>query len=163
MTYSLVLPAVKFLARESLENLDHEEVESDHECDSEEEIMMQDPVIEEVDSDNWLEGGPFEEEARKAQRNSKAARQKQKYREKRTAKRVMIQQEKGTTLKAVALKKRSNSGAQGVNSSSNFEEGFIPSKPAWKAMPDVEKDEKEYSLEELVNNFGMTVVDWDGR
>lgn len=174
MTYSPVQPAVNFLARDCLEKLDHEERKSDHECeevesnhegeDPAEEIMMQDPVIDLDDELRDLEENVFfQEETSKTQPDRYTDRQKQKYREKRSVKRLLVQNAKGTNLKAIALKKRSDSGAHSVNSSSNFQKGFIPSKPAWKAMPDVEKDEREFSLDELVKKFGTTVIDWDGR
>ena len=85
------------------------------------------------------------------------------YREKRAAKRLEAQQAEGTTLKAVSLKKRSVSVSQTVSASCTYEEAFVPSKPAWMAQRDVEKDEREYSLQELVEVYGMTLIAWDGR
>jgi hypothetical protein len=152
-----VKPEVEFLAKEFLQNLDNvhnEEVYSDHELEELPEL-----VKEEVSSDDELS----EVEEVPLHPNSYKRRQKKKYRDKRAVKRLAVQQNEGTTLKTVALKKRSASRAQGIPSSLSYQEEFIPSKPVWKAKPDNEKDEKEYSLEELVNDFGMKVIFWDGR
>lgn len=168
MTYSKlspVLPEVDFRAWESLENLDHdqhEEVESDHECEE-----IPDPVNKEVSSDDEPSdqeaGVSFREEARTTQPSSRKSRQKQKYRNKRAAARIVAQQDDGTTLKSVASKKRSASGSLGIPSTSSYQKDFKPSKPSWKGTLDVEKNEREYSLHELVNDFAMKVIDWDGR
>lgn len=162
-----VQPAVAFSAQKSLEIIDHdidEERGSDHEY---EELRDSDETPnEEIDSDHDLSEqereGHFQNEAQmpKPTRKKKG---KNRYRRNRAVQRDMTQQAGGTTLKSIALKKRSMSAAQGVHSASSFQQEFVPSKPAWKGMPDVERDERVYSLEELVNNFGMDVMPWDGQ
>ena len=154
-------PAVKHSARAALESLVQEVNESDHEL---EEILG--PVQEEVRSDDNIsdqEDARNQEDAPKTNPSSFKSRNKKKYRAKRAETRLSIQKDQGTTLKAISLKKRSASRAKGVHSSTSYEEDFTPSNPGWKAMPDIEKDQKEYSLEELVDTFNMKVIDWDGR
>lgn len=159
-----VEPVVNFSAQKSLENIDYdlyeEEHGSDHECEE-----LPDPGEalyshrnEEVDSDH-----EFSEQEQEAQPSRRKRRKKEVYRSKRAAWRVEKQQAEGTSIKAVALKKRSESAAQGVPSASSFQQEFVPSKPGWKGMPDVERDERDFSLEELVNDFGMNVIHWNGQ
>jgi hypothetical protein len=164
-----VKPGVEFSAYKSLENMDHdhdEELGSDHEFEE-----LPDPGEtpyfhrnEEIDSDHEFSEQEqevrFQDEAQPADRQK---RKKERYRNRRRADRSSEQQDKGTTLKSVALKKRSKSAAQKIPSASSFQQEFVPSKPAWKGMPDVEKDERYYTLEELVNGFGMNVIDWNGQ
>jgi hypothetical protein len=85
------------------------------------------------------------------------------YRKKRLVGRIETQLAEGTTLKAVSLKKRSASASQMASVSCTYEEDFEPSKPAWMAQRDMEKDEREYSLQELVEVHGMTIIAWDGK
>jgi len=158
---SAVKPAVYFHAKESLEKLEqdqHEEAGSDYECDE-----LPDPneaprshQIEEVSSDCELSEPGHPPTTRKV-------RNKIKYRQKRAAARLGEQHAGGTTLKAVALKKRSASTAQGLPLDMRYQQDFTPSKPAWKGMPDIKKDKTNHSLEELVNCYGMEVFPWDGR
>jgi len=86
-----------------------------------------------------------------------------KYQEKRAAKRMEAQAAQQTTLKAVALKKRLHSTAEGLPFPTSYQEDFVPWSPAWKAQIDTDCCKREYSLEELVSGFDMRVVAWDGR
>lgn len=168
-----VEPAVTFRALEALEKLEHiqdEKVFSDHECQElpdHDQEMLPSHSHEEVSSDLEFGAGPERHISSHTEvripPTTRKGQKKKNYRTKRAAIRRAVQESKGTVLKGISLKKRSHSAAQGVPSPFSYVEDFLPSSTAWKGLPDREKDEKEYTVEELVNEHGMRVIPWDGR
>src|ERR1700678_844111 len=152
---SPIMPAVDFRARNSLEELHNFSQQEDLE-------QVSDSGFEELSDPAHM---AFQKEGHDQAPKPMKRKQKDRlrYREKRLARRLEAQLAEGTTLKAISLKKRSASTSQKLSAPCTYEEEFVPSKPAWMALRDFERDEREYSLQELVEAHGMTVIPWDGR
>lgn len=88
-----------------------------------------------------------------------------KKRAKRLESRKRVQEATGTSLKACSLKHRSAAIASKLTPQHNLDEledSKLLSLPAWIAKKD-EQDWVVYGFEEVVDSFGMTLIDWDGR
>lgn len=88
-----------------------------------------------------------------------------KTRAKRLESRKRKQEATGTSLKACSLRHRSAAMALKLTPQHNLEEKLL-SQPAWVAKREDKRDSQNWAVyghEELVDDFGMTSIDWDGR
>jgi hypothetical protein len=86
-----------------------------------------------------------------------------KKRAKRLESRKRVQEAAGTLLKACSIKHRSAAMASKLTPQHNLDDSKeVLSHPAWIAKLD-EQDWSVYGSDELVDKFGMTPIDWDGR
>ena len=130
---SPIMPSVDFRARNSLKELHSFSQQGDLE-------QLSNNGFEELSDPVHM---AFQKEGH--DQAPKPMKRKQKnclhYREKRLARRLEAQLAEGTALKAISLKKRSASTSQKLSAPCTYEEEFVPSKPAWMARRDFERDE----------------------
>jgi len=72
-----------------------------------------------------------------------------------------VQEAAGTLLKACSIKHWSAAVGLKLTPQHNLNEEVL-SHPAWIAKR-AEQDWTVYGFEEVVDDFGMTLIDWDGR
>jgi hypothetical protein len=104
-----------------------------------------------------------ESTAPRANQLTRCQKKNVKNRAKRLESRKRVQEATGTSLKARSLKHRSAAVASKLTPQHSLDDSKeLSTRPAWIAKRD-EQDWAVYGLEEVVDDFGMTLIDWDGR